>query len=75
LKIRAVAFGELLIKIQDMDEFDAKEKLEEFIEPSSNIEEKIDQYYDDFSATSEKARITSQSVEHIDIYPNKLTVR
>ena len=68
LRTQAEAFGELLINIQYMDEYDAKEKLDEFIEPSANLKEKIDQYYDDFSAASEKASIVSQSIIKINIH-------
>ncbi len=72
LHAQATAFGDLLIQIQDMDEYDATEKLEKFIEPSSDQQEKIDQYYSEFSATSEKLSIISQSIEDIFIYPNKI---
>jgi hypothetical protein len=67
LRRRAEEFGDLLVSIPDMPEAEAKQKLEEFIEPSPTRADRIAQYYRDFSAASEKFRIVSQSVEEIKI--------
>lgn len=67
LRRRAEGFGDLLVRIQNMPELDARQMLEGFIEPSSTREDRIAQYYRDFSATSKKFRIVSQSVTDITI--------
>ena len=67
LRGRAEAFGDLLIRIPDMQEAEATKALEEFIEPSPDRADRIAQYHSDFSASSKKFRIVSQSVEAIKI--------
>jgi len=67
LRGRAEAFGDLLARIQDMPESEAKEALEEFIEPSPTQAGRIAKYYREFSATSKKFKIVSQSVTNIKI--------
>ena len=67
LRRRAMEFGDLLIRIQNMSELEAKQGLEEFIEPSPTRADRIAQYYSEFSAGSEKFKIVSQSVEKITI--------
>lgn len=72
LRRRAEEFGDLLVRIQDMPELEAKQGLEGFIEPSSTRADRIAQYYREFSAASEKFRIVSQSVENIRISPDRV---
>ena len=67
LRRRAEDFGNLLVRIQEMPELEAKQALEEFIEPSPTQADRIAQYYRDFSAASKKFRIVSQSVTKISI--------
>ena len=67
LRHRAEGFGDLLVRMQDMPELEAKQALEGFIEPSPTRADRIAQYYREFSATSKKFRIVSQSVTHIRI--------
>ena len=71
LRGRAEEFGNLLIRIHDMPELEAKQALGGFIEPSSGQAERIAQYYNEFSAASEKFRIVSQSVTGIRIDSTK----
>ena len=67
LRRRAEGFGDLLVRIQGMPELEAKQALEEFIEPSPTQEDRIAQYYRDFCAASKKFRIVSQSVTKIRV--------
>ena len=67
LRRRAEEFGDLLVRIQDMPESEAKQRLEGFIEPSPTRADRIAQYYREFSAASEKFKIASQSVEDVNI--------
>lgn len=67
LRRRAEKFGDLLVSIQKMSKEKAKKKLKGYIEPSSKQKERIDQYYNEFSAASKKFKIVSQSVNEIEI--------
>jgi hypothetical protein len=64
---RAEDFGDLLVRITDMSEAEAGKALEDFIEPSPDRADRIAQYYRDFSASSKKFKIVSQSVTKIKI--------
>ena len=72
LRGRAEEFGDLLVRIQDMPELEAKQRLEGFIEPSPTRADRIAQYYRELSAASEKFRIVSQSVENIRISSDRV---
>lgn len=67
LRGRAEGLGNLLLRIQDMPEAEAKQALNGFIEPSPTRADRIAVYYSEFSATSKKFRIVSQSISKISI--------
>ena len=71
LRGRAEAFGSLLISIQGMPETEARMKLAGFIEPSPTQAERIAKYHSEFSASSKKFRIVSQSVELVTIHEDR----
>lgn len=73
LRQRAEGLGNLLLRIQDMQEAEAKQALEPFIAPSQSRGTRIAQYYRDFSAASKKFRIVSQSITSIRINSDKTT--
>ncbi len=75
LRQRAESFGSLLVQIQEMTEMEAKLALEEFMEPSITRAARIDQYYREFSATSKKFRIVSQSVTDIKVSSDRANAR
>jgi hypothetical protein len=72
LRRRAEGFGDLLVRIQDMPELEAKQALEGFIEPSPTRADRIAQYYREFCAASKKFRIVSQSVTNIRINSDRV---
>ena len=72
IRRRAEQFGDLLVRIQDMPELEAKRTLEGFIEPSPTRADRLAQYYREFSAASEKFRIVSQTVENIRISSDRV---
>jgi hypothetical protein len=72
LRRRAEELGDLLIRIYDMPERQATQALEGFIAPASDRADRIAQYLREFSATSEKYRIVSQSVTSIRIDPDRV---
>ena len=71
LRRRAKAFGSLLVRIQGMEESDAKWALERFIEPSPSRADRIARYYREFSAGSEKFKIVSFSIDKITIHSDR----
>lgn len=69
LRQRAIEFGDLLQRIRTLTKEDAWYQLQFYIEPSPDLRIQVMNYYRDFSASSEKFKIVSQSVTDVTVNP------
>ncbi|MDX1565326.1 MAG: hypothetical protein R3236_07980 [Phycisphaeraceae bacterium] len=67
LRQRAGEFGKLLLSLDAISADEARTKLAEYLEPGPNQARRIATYYNDFSASSKKFKIRSQSIKSLVI--------